>query len=321
MDYDEFDSAVSDLRDTYAGLSVTQMPGPQEPLDGLPDAAAVAWRLFASEFDMDGEDAAFADTFARFLEHVDTTRVTTIIVGGWEGSYENDSSEVIGLFVRNAARFPALRTLFLGAHPQEEAEISWIQQSDITPLLEAFPLLERLEIRGGEGLGMDPVRHTALKVLRFESGGLPGGLVRAVGESDLPALEYLEMWFGIPDYGGSTTVADLENILPGSRLPALRHLGLQNSEFQDEIAAAVAVAPVVARLESLSLSMGSLTDLGAEALLTGQPLTHLRRLDLHHHYLSDTMIKRVGEALTGVDVNLSDQGDRSRDWRFVAVSE
>ncbi len=321
MDYDEFNSDVSDLRDTYAGLPVVQIPGPDRPLDFPPDPASAAWRLFAGEFDMDGEDAAFADNFARFLEHVDTTRVTTLIVGGWDSPYESDSAEVIDLFVRNAARFPALRTFFLGAHPQEEAEISGIQQSDITPLLEAFPLLERLEVRGGDGLGMDPVRHAALKVLRFESGGLPGALVRAVGESDLPALEYLEMWFGVPGYGGDVTVADLENILPGSRLPALRHLGLQNSEFQDEIAAAVAVAPIVARLESLSLSMGSLTDLGAEALLTGQPLTHLSRLDLRHHYLSDTMIKRVGEALPGVDINLSEQGDRSEDWRFVAISE
>ncbi|MFC7639817.1 hypothetical protein ACFQX6_01220 [Streptosporangium lutulentum] len=44
----------------------------------------------------------------------------------------------------------------------------------------------------------------------------------------------------------------LEPILSGERLPTLKHLGLQDSEIQDEIASAVASAPVVARLESLS---------------------------------------------------------------------
>nr|BFE77743.1 hypothetical protein GCM10020093_003440 [Planobispora longispora] len=191
----------------------------------------------------------------------------------------------------------------------------------MTPLLEEFPLLERLEVRGGSGLELRPVRHEALKVLRFESGGLPAGVVRTVGESEFPALEYLEVWLGVEQYGGDARVADLREILAGERLPSLRHLGLQDSEAQDEIAAAVASAPVVARLESLSLSMGMLTDAGAEALLSGQPLTHLKRLDLHHHYLSDTMMKRVRETLPGVEIDLSDQEDIDNDWRYVAVAE
>ncbi|GAA4600549.1 hypothetical protein GCM10023195_00170 [Actinoallomurus liliacearum] len=38
----------------------------------------------------------------------------------------------------------------------------------------------------------------------------------------------------------------------------------------------MASAPVVARLEVLDLSMGTLSDDGATALLSGQPLTHLK---------------------------------------------
>ncbi|MFD0891882.1 leucine-rich repeat domain-containing protein, partial [Streptosporangium algeriense] len=111
-------------------------------------------------------------------------------------------------------------------------------------------------------------------------------------------------------------------ILSGERLPALRHLGLQDSEIQDEIPAAVASAPSLARLESLALSMGALSDEGAEALLSGQPLTHLKRLDLHHHYLTDPMVDRVRAALPGVEVDLSEQEEPDDDeWRYVAVSE
>ncbi|WP_433214389.1 hypothetical protein [Microtetraspora malaysiensis] len=115
------------------------------------------------------------------------------------------------------------------------------------------------------------------------------------------------------------TVGDLEGILSGAGLPALRRLGLRDSEIQDEVAAAVAAAPVVARLEALSLSMGMLSDTGAEALLGGQPLTHLRHLDLHHHYLSEGVAARIRSALPGVDVDLSEP--QPRDERYVAVSE
>ncbi|GAA5010331.1 hypothetical protein GCM10025734_54070 [Kitasatospora paranensis] len=147
-------------------------------------------------------------------------------------------------------------------------------------------------------------------------------MVRALGESDLPALTDLDVWLGVDEYGGDHTLDDLAPLLTGARLPALRRLGLQNSEYQDDIAAAVARAPVVARLEHLALGMGVLTDEGAAALLEGQPLTHLASLDLHHHYLSDGMQQRLTEALPGVDVDLSEADDpEDEEDRYVAVSE
>lgn len=165
-----------------------------------------------------------------------------------------------------------------------------------------------------------------MKKLRFESGGLPSSVVRAVGASELPALEHLELWLGVTEYGGEATVDDLAPLLSGAAFPALRHLGLQNSEIQDEIAAAVASAPVVAQLESLSLAMGTLSDAGAEALLSGQPLTHLTSLDLHHHYISDALVERLGNLLGSDRVN--SEIDEVEYWdpeeddeRYVAVSE
>ncbi|MEU5535385.1 hypothetical protein [Streptomyces sp. NPDC020362] len=68
----------------------------------------------------------------------------------------------------------------------------------------------------------------------------------------------------------------------------------------------MADAPVVAGLHSLSLALGTLTDRGAESLLSGRPLTHLKRLDLHHHYLSDRMMERLRTALPSTEVDLSE---------------
>ncbi|WP_141703861.1 STM4015 family protein [Planobispora rosea] len=320
MDYSEFNDHVGNLSEgTYAGLPIASAP--EEGDEEIPAPDRVAWRLSVAVYE---EDETFEEGFTRFMEKVDTTAVKAVIIGEWPEA--NDGNDVVvRSLVDNAARFPALRSLFVGAMSREECEISWIEQGDVTPLLEAFPKLERLEIRGGRGLELRPVRHESLKVLRFETGGFPARVARAVGECDLPALEYLELWLGVSWYGGDTTVADLEGILSGERLPALRHLGLQDSEIQDGIAEAVAAAPIVARLESLSLSMGALGDAGAEALLSGQPLTHLKRLDLHHHFLSTAMADRVRDALPGVGIDLSgEEGGQDggrEDRRYVAVSE
>ncbi|MEU3164533.1 STM4015 family protein [Streptosporangium sp. NPDC006930] len=316
MDYSEFNDDVDGLyRGDYAGLPIVGLRPPGAP---MPGAGEAAWRVSVRVYDA---KETFEEHFTRFIETVDTTGVRALIIGGWADAYEKDASEPIRLLAENAERFPALRSLFFAAMPQEECEISWIQQSDVTPLLESFPLLERLEVRGGTGLELRPVRHEHLKILRFEAGGLPASVVRTVGMSEFPALEYLELWLGTSDYGGETTGADLENILSGERLPALRHLGLQDSEIQDEVAALVASAPVVARLESLSLSMGVLTDEGAEALLSGVSLTHLKRLDLHHHYLTDAMVERLTATFSGILLDVSDQREPDDEWRYVAVAE
>jgi hypothetical protein len=305
----------------YAGMPVFCGLSGENEDEPLPeDAGAVAWKLEASEFN-DDLPAEITETFDWFFDNVDTAKVKAIVIGEWESSYETSNAPIIERLAASADRLPELRSVFVGAMSPEQSEISWIQQSDVTPLLEAYPKLERLEVRGGSGLAFPPVRHESLRVLRFETGGLPAEVVRGVGDSDLPALEHLELWFGVDEYGGDSTAADVAGILSGERLPALRYLGLQNCPYADELAAAVAAAPVVARLEALSLSMGSLGNDGAEALLSGQPLNHLRRLDLHHNYLSDAMAERLPAALPGVEVRLDDRRSREEDWRYVAVSE
>ncbi|GAA2898132.1 hypothetical protein GCM10010517_63200 [Streptosporangium fragile] len=301
-------------RETYAGLPVTEPDAIARRR--VPDPSRFAWSLY--DDDPLGEDdggSAFSDGLEELLATVGGSRIRAIVVSG--GNARNAPA----VLAANAHRLPRLRSLFLGLVEPEYWEISWIRQGDITPILEAFPRLERLDVRGSDGLRLRPVRHEFLNVLRFECGGLPGDVVRALGRCELPALEHLELWLGVSQYGGDATAGDLEGVLSGAGLPALRRLGLRDSEIQDEVAAAVATAPVVARLEALSLSMGVLTDTGAEALLSGQPLTHLRHLDLHHHFLTEAMAERVRLALPGVEVDLSDPQNPLEDWRYVAVSE
>ncbi|MGW7402958.1 STM4015 family protein [Streptomyces sp. NPDC054833] len=317
---------IGDHLDALYRLPAHTFPGPDARTDDLPEAESVAWRITSDVYDAD-ED--WTEAFARFCAAVDTTRVRALIVGAWQEAYDTDPADVIEALLAARDRFPTLRALFLGDMVMEECEISWINQTDVTPLLAGFPDLEEFGVRGGSGLRFPALRHTGLRRLTMESGGLPAEVVRGVGASDLPALEQLDLWLGTPDYGGDSEATDLEPILSGARLPRLRHLALRNSEMQDAVAAAVAAAPVVARLEVLDLSMGVLSDEGGAALLAGQPLTHLKRLDLHHHYLSEPLLERIRQTLelAGVDVDLDrddadeDQDDDGTVWRYVAVGE
>ncbi|CAL9568140.1 STM4015 family protein [Streptomyces sp. enrichment culture] len=311
---------------TWFGLPVHDFPGPDDKgRTPLPDADAVAWRVSSDTYDA---EESWPEAFARFAATVDLGEVRALVVGAWEDAYEEGPEEIIRTILDAGARLTSLRALFLGDMESEECEISWITQGDVTPLLDGFPELEAFGVRGGTSLAFPAVTHRRLRTLAVESGGMPARAVRGIATSDLPALEVLDLWLGTDQYGGDCAIEDVAPILEGSRLPGLRHLGLRNSDIEDAIATAVASAPVVARLDVLDLSMGVLTDEGATALLGGQPLTHLKKLDLHHNYISEPIQRRLRDTLEPAGVVLDlDRGHAEEDewdgrtWRFVAVGE
>jgi hypothetical protein len=304
---------INDHPTTFAGLPIVALADEQTPAD----PAAVAWRLHAEDFDADPEE--FTAALEAVLGRCGPGGPAALVVGDWGSAY--DSPFPVEVMVRNAARLSGLRALFIGDMTYEQCEISWINQGDITPLLEAFPALERLWVRGSEGLELTPGRYAGLRELVLQSGGLPASVIRAVGACDLPNLTHLELWLGVQNYGGDARVDDLAPILAGRSLPALTRLGLCNAEAADEIAAAVAAAPVVARLTELDLSRGTLGDAGAEALLAGQPLTHLAALDLHHHFMSPETAKRMVDELPGVEVDISEQQEERQWGRYTVCAE
>ncbi|MER7755396.1 STM4015 family protein [Kitasatospora sp. NPDC097643] len=308
---------VNDHLGRFHGLPIHDFTPTGDPRR-LPKPGDAAWRL-SVEYDA---EQGFPELWRSLLDTVDPAGIRAVVIGPWWSGDYSPVDTVIATITGDAERLPALEAVFLADVTYDECEISWLTLGDVTPLLTTFPGLTELAVRGGMDLVLKPVQHEKLTALRFESGGLPAEVVRAVGGSELPALERLTFWLGVGEYGGDATLDDLAPFLDGARFPALRHLGLANSELQDEIAAAVAHAPVVARLRTLDLSMGVLSDEGAAALLEGQPLTHLEILDLHHHYLSEEMQQRLTDALPDVVVDLGEPEEADEDDdRYVAVAE
>jgi hypothetical protein len=271
-----------------------------------------------------GTDPSWTGKLARFLDDPEARHVTGLVVGSWGWQItDSDTSVLVEPLVAARDRLPALRTLFLCDVTSEECEISWIHQSDISALFAAYPELEHFGVRGSENLSLGSLRHLRLKSLVIQSGGLPANVVREVAAAELPELEHLELWLGEEHYGGDSTVADLAPILTGSRFPKLRYLGLRDAEHADEIAAAAATALLTERIRVLDLSLGTLGDQGAMALLASPAVARLEKLDIHHHYCSEAMVEKL-KAL-GIEVDAGDRKEpdkyRGERHRYVAVGE
>lgn len=307
---------IAEHADKFAGRPVQDY----DPKIGIVLPEGTTYRL---RTDYDATEP-FTDLLARFLEDPAAGRVAGLVIGYWQGDDSSESSApIVEALVAARGRLVGLRALFLGDIIGEENEISWIEQSDVTPLFDAYPELREFRVRGGTGLVFGRLRHANLRSLIVETGGLGGEVVRAIAASDLPRLEHLELWLGTDDYGGTTTIADLGPILAGDQFPALRRLGLRNCEGTDAIAEALVDAPILGRIEVLDLSMGDLGDEGARALAGIAALRRLRSLDIHHHFVSD---EALGELLAlGIAVEADDRME-PYDWddearRYIAVTE
>ncbi|NJM66455.1 MAG: hypothetical protein HC851_12760 [Acaryochloris sp. RU_4_1] len=293
------------------------------PDQGLTHPAETIYRLTVADLDYDSEIKIF-DRITAFLDEPQVGEITGLVIGlwDWEG-FEVNSRPVVEALVAAQAQLPHLQAIFLGDIVYEECEISWIQQSDLSPLFLAYPNLHYLGVRGGEGLKLGRVNHDHLQTLVIESGGLSSTVVQEVGQAQLPNLEHLELWLGTENYGGDATVADLQPILSGERFSKLRYLGLRDSEMADEVAIALSSSPILNQIQTLDLSLGTLSDRGAAALLESPNLTNLEYLDLHHHFLSAEMMTRLQDLPFAVNVKDRQEPEEydGEIWRYVAVSE
>jgi hypothetical protein len=295
-----------------------------EPEMAIADPGGTIYRISLSYEEAD-EGGRWTDKFSTFLSDPAAREITGIVVGTWDttGASEQDVNEVVEALVVARDRLPNLRAIFLGDIISEECEISWIQQSDVSPLFDAYPALEHFCVRGAERLRLGSPRLAHLKSLVLQSGGLPAAVVREVAAAELPELEHLELWLGTEDYGADATIEDLEPILAGNVFPRLRYLGLRDSDIADVIAAAVARALVTERIKVLDLSLGTLSDVGAMDLLQSPAIRRLERLDIHHHYCSAEMVAQLKGLGIDVDAGESQEPDEfnGESWRYVAVGE
>jgi hypothetical protein len=260
------------------------------------------------------------ELLAEYLGKARPAELRALVIGSWgEGTATGEPPDdyLEGLI---AAKLPRLAAIFVADVVMEEAEISWINQSNYTAFLAAYPDLEALRIRGGTKLVLPQMQLAKLRELTIETGGLDSSIVQAIGASKLPALKRLELWLGDDNYGFDGDLTTYRRMLEGIDASRLEYLGLRNAMIADELATWLATQPWLGKLHTLDLSMGTLSDAGANALLASKHLGGLKVLNLEHHYVSDKLVAKLKALPLRVTMGAAEK-EYDPGERYVAVSE
>jgi hypothetical protein len=297
---------IEQLRTEFLGAELVALL--EQP--GFDEVAQLTWehcyivaaRIAVPDWSYAGPDAKLV--LRAIVQSPAAVRLRELTIGLL--NFAGGGLEDVALELISAGPLAELERLFIGDFVPEQQEISWVTIGDVSPLYPFTPKLQDLRLRGA-GIELGVLAHPTLAQLVIETGGLPRSSVVSVATASLPELKYLEVWFGRPDYGGTTDIEALRPIFTSMMLPELRHLGLQNSEMQDDIAAELASAPLLAQLESVDLSMGTMHEPGAQAMLdNAAAFEHLVAINLADNFIPAALCGQL-EASLGHAVDCSDQ--------------
>jgi hypothetical protein len=287
--------------------------------DGIQNPEQFVYRIRISYDDFDNGITVLT-LFDDFVKGPKAATVKEIIFGAFDYESSNSTESIVNKLVEYKGILKNLKAIFIGDITYEENEISWINQSNVGPVLEAYPELEHFQVRGGTDLSFGKIEHSNLKTLIIETGGMPPNVVTEVSNAHLPNLQRLDLWLGSDNYGFDSTIDDFASIISGKSFPNLVHLGLMNSEMQNEIAIAIAQSPILDQLGELDMSMGNMDDKGGEAILNSEGMKKLKSINLRHHYLSNDMMSKLSERFPDINLGEQEQADEDDD-RYIEVSE
>ncbi|MBL8916705.1 MAG: hypothetical protein JNM17_38745 [Archangium sp.] len=187
-----------------------------------------------------------------------------------------------------------------------------------TNFWKAVPRLEELYLEIGQ-INLGAIDHPTLKKFSIVSGGFSD--VETIATAKWPALEHLSLWFGRDEYGGLEEPGPVEELIAVSPPPKLKHLGLCNATFADQLPAIVLGSKWLSQLDSLDLSRGTIGDAGANVLINAADrLKHVKEIDLSGGYFSDEVEARLRSTFPGVVLN-DLQGEAEPEDRYVSLSE
>ena len=120
----------------------------------------------------------------------------------------------------------------------------------------------------------------------------------------------LLLYVGVEDYGFDGNADTIKELLAKADFPKLQYLGITDSEIQDELTKVVLESKFMPQIETLDLSMGTLTDAGGALLLEAVPkFPNIKTLDVHYHYMSDEMEEKLKNLPICVDVSEQNEPD------------
>lgn len=314
---------ITALRERDFGAAAEMTEGDEAPVSvgyrlGFPSELRVAFTY--DSWEEYGSDQPIQDILAAFFKNPASVFLRSLTIGMPDFDGECDFAPSISALAK-VGKHEALRRLYIGdfEYP-DDTEISWAQLGDVGKLWAVFPNLEHLELQGAS-IGLGKISAPKLKHLELRTGGLPKGAIKSIAGAELPSLEKLSVWTGSHSYGADSKIADWKPILDGKNLPKLTHLGVRNSEYSDDVAEALPKAGVLKQLREIDLSMGLLTEKGAQALAKHrEAFAHLTNLNVSENALRpDAVALFSGWPNVSADGQEPDRGEG--DYRYVQIGE
>ncbi|MEM6754937.1 MAG: HEAT repeat domain-containing protein [Cyanobacteria bacterium P01_C01_bin.38] len=285
---------------TFANRKVIEF----EPEIGITDTINTAYAIRVSDCDFLSKPILSPEKLELLQRSSLAHQIQALVIGFW---YTKDLSLVDALLNANK-KLTNLKALCLediydwGCYPTYNINISYI--------LLAYPNLETLKIRFSYcrtytynkntfGLEINYIRHENLKALIIECNDIDIELIYKIYNLELPALEYLELWAITDDNGNTLSRLGIKELMQvfSQIFPKLKYLGIRNWKYEppflNNVPFGLVDSPIIENLVELDLSMGSLDDEGAAALLNCPFIKNLDTLDVSDNYLSDKMIERL----------------------------
>ena len=241
-------------------------------------------KTYSYDYEQHEDENKGADTMiADILADPEFPELTELIIGSWGWACEDSCQPILDGIIEHAEQFSHIQKLFIGDMDYEECEVSWIIQGNYSRLWEAMPGLKELTIKGSCDLILGQVCHEGLESLML-------------------------IYMGVENYGFDGDADTVRTLLEKADFPQLEYLGIVDSEIQDELAKVVLESKFMGQIHTLDLSCGTLTDEGGNALLEAIPsYPNIKVLDLHYHYLSDSMIGKLKKL--PVELNVDEQNE------------
>jgi uncharacterized protein (TIGR02996 family) len=274
-------------------------------------------------YDGPGDELGSADAgelLGEILEHPSMRFVREIHCADIWADYDMGEGPELGEAVSAITDAPCTEVLEVIDFCGGDHDISGVSFDMEPRLFERCRRLRVLEIYGGQ-LSLCKIDMPEGRELSVFTGGLGREDLKHIVKANAPKLEKLDLMFGSDEYGADCTVDDLQPLLTGKQFPALKKLGLKNAEFTDGLCAVLPSSKILGRLEELDLSMGTMSDDGAQHLVeNAEAFSHLKKINLEDNYINKPLQEQLKSALPNVYIGDQEE-DSDPDDRYVQVGE
>lgn len=212
---------------------------------------------------------------------------------------------------------PNLRTLIFDRGSFWDISSTYLNQ--LESVYPRVPNLEHLEIILGN-MNLGTIDLPNLRHFEVWTGGFTSDNMKSVLAAKWPKLETLLLRFGdSEDYGANCTLDDVLPLLSSTTIPNVRHLALANSAFINDLIPHLAKSPLLKQIKTLDLSLGLMTDEGANAIVAhAEAFKHLEKLDVHRNYLTLEACTAIKQVVANTDHSGQEEDD---DYRYCQIGE